>query len=202
MKFCSLCLAILLLAPALACAQTSNFDLVRLRDGRELSGHIIQNTSSGYVLIPAEDPVQIHRIPREATAFVLYADQAQAAKLLGLDSAARNLAKAPSPPISASWPPNPSARPSSMPLAPPRKASGFPPTTSATAAVPPLRIFMPRSAKKPPPVSRSSSSPKTAPRPRPPCAAPMPISPMNWLRTASKPSSGAAPTRPSTKNSS
>ena len=97
MKFCSLCLAFLLLAPALACAQISDFDLIRLRDGRELSGRIIQDTSSGYVLIPTDAPTQIHRIPREATAFVLYGDQAQAAKLFGLDSAARNLAKAPTP---------------------------------------------------------------------------------------------------------
>lgn len=97
MKLYSLCLAFLLLAPALAGAQISDFDLVRLRDGGELSGRIIQNTSSGYVLIPADAPTQIHRIPREATAFVLYGDQVQAAKILGLDSAARNLAKAPTP---------------------------------------------------------------------------------------------------------
>jgi phosphatidylserine/phosphatidylglycerophosphate/cardiolipin synthase-like enzyme len=93
---CVLC-AHLLLAPAIGQAQSNTFDLIRLRDGRELSGRILQNTSSGYVLIPANAPSQIRRIPREATAFVLYADQVQAAKILGLDSAARNLAKAPVP---------------------------------------------------------------------------------------------------------
>jgi phosphatidylserine/phosphatidylglycerophosphate/cardiolipin synthase-like enzyme len=86
-------LSFLLLVPAIGQAQSASSDLVRLRDGRELSGRIIQNTSSGYVLIPADAPTQIRRIPREATAYVLYADQTQAAKLLGLDSAARNLAK-------------------------------------------------------------------------------------------------------------
>jgi len=72
-------------------------DRIRLRDGRELTGRILQNTSTGYVLVPADAPSQLLRIPREATAFVLYADPAQAAKLLGLDSAARHLAKAPAP---------------------------------------------------------------------------------------------------------
>lgn len=72
-------------------------DRIRLRDGRELTGRILQNTSTGYVLVPADAPSQLLRIPREATAFVLYADPAQAAKLLGIDSAARHLAKAPAP---------------------------------------------------------------------------------------------------------
>ena len=89
--------AIFLLAPALGRAQPAPADLIRLRDGREFSGRIIQNTSAGYVLTPADAPSQIRRIPREATAYVLYGDQTQAAQILGLDSAARNLAKAPAP---------------------------------------------------------------------------------------------------------
>ncbi|NCA83114.1 MAG: hypothetical protein EOM72_10285 [Opitutae bacterium] len=89
--------ALFLLAPAFGYAQIAGHDLIRLRDKRELSGRIIQETSAGYVLIPVDAPTQIKRIPREATAFVLYGDQAQAAKILGLDSAARNLAKAPVP---------------------------------------------------------------------------------------------------------
>jgi len=87
----------LLLSPLIGQAQTASFDLIRLRNGRELSGRIIQNTSSGYVLIPTGAPTQIKRIPREATAFVLYANPTQAAKLLGLDSAAKSLCKAPTP---------------------------------------------------------------------------------------------------------
>ena len=90
-------LALLLLAPAIVQAQSMSSDLIRLRDGRELTGRIIQNTSAGYALVPADAPTRIHRIPREATAFVLYGDQAQAAKILGLDSAACKLAKAPIP---------------------------------------------------------------------------------------------------------
>ena len=96
MNFCRTLVALVLLAPALVCAQSQmSSDLVRLRDGRELSGRIIQNTPAGYVLVPTNTPSKIRRIPREATAFVLYGDQTQAAKILGLDSAARNLAKAP-----------------------------------------------------------------------------------------------------------
>jgi phosphatidylserine/phosphatidylglycerophosphate/cardiolipin synthase-like enzyme len=87
---------LILLLHALLCPATAS-DLIRLRDGRELDGRILQNTSAGYVLVPSNSPSQILRIPREATAFVLYADQTQAARLLGLDSAARHLAKAPAP---------------------------------------------------------------------------------------------------------
>lgn len=87
---------VFLLLHTLLCPATAS-DLVRLRDGRELSGRLIQNTPAGYVLVPADAPSQILRIPREATAFVLYANQTQAARLLGLDSAARHLAKAPAP---------------------------------------------------------------------------------------------------------
>ncbi|HOE00972.1 MAG TPA: phospholipase D family protein [Kiritimatiellia bacterium] len=91
-------LSLLLLARAtFGLAQTNPSDLILLRNGRELSGRLIQETSAGYVLIPAGAPTQIQRIPREATAYVLYADPAQAAKLLGLDSVARNLSKAPAP---------------------------------------------------------------------------------------------------------
>jgi phosphatidylserine/phosphatidylglycerophosphate/cardiolipin synthase-like enzyme len=95
-RLATLLALILLLLHVLLCPATAS-DLIRLRDGRELSGRIIQNTSAGYVLVPADAPSQILRIPREATAFVLYADQTQAAKLLGLDSAARHLAKVPAP---------------------------------------------------------------------------------------------------------
>ena len=97
MKFCRILFALVLLAPVHGKTQSASFDLIRLRDGRELSGRIIQNSSVGYVLVPTNTPSQIRRIPREATAFVLYGDQAQAAKILGLDSAARNLTKAPVP---------------------------------------------------------------------------------------------------------
>lgn len=93
MNFHRLIFSFLLLAPVIGYAQAAPFDLIRLRDGRELSGRIIQNTSAGYVLIPADEPSQIQRIPREATAFVLYADQVLAAKILGLDPAVRNLCK-------------------------------------------------------------------------------------------------------------
>lgn len=97
MNFRHILFALFLLGPIIGQAQPAAPDLIRLRDGRELSGRIIQNTSAGYVLIPADAPTQIRRIPREATAFVFYADPAQAAKILGLDSAARNLAKVPVP---------------------------------------------------------------------------------------------------------
>lgn len=97
MKFCRILFALVLLAPVHGKTQSASFDLIRLRDGRELSGRIIQNSSVGYVLVPTNTPSQIRRIPREATAFVLYGDQAQATKILGLDSAARNLTKAPVP---------------------------------------------------------------------------------------------------------
>jgi phosphatidylserine/phosphatidylglycerophosphate/cardiolipin synthase-like enzyme len=91
-----LAVLLLLLLNGLFCPADAS-DRIRLRDGRELSGRLIQNTSAGYVLIPADTPSQLLRIPREATAFVLYADPTQAARLLGLDSAARHLAKAPAP---------------------------------------------------------------------------------------------------------
>lgn len=89
--------ALFLLLPLYGQAQLASPDRIRLRDGRELAGRIIQNTAAGYVLVPDDVPAQIRRIPRETTAYVLYADQAKAAAILGLDSAARNLAKAPAP---------------------------------------------------------------------------------------------------------
>ena len=95
MRFLRFLWFLLLLPPAFGLAQTTAPDLIRLRDGRELTGRIIQNTATGYVLVPTTAPSQIRRIPREATAFVLYGDPSQGAKILGLDSAARNLAKAP-----------------------------------------------------------------------------------------------------------
>lgn len=87
---------ILLLLLSLSCPAGAS-DLIRLRDGREITGRIIQTTSDGYVVSPSKTPSKIQRIPRKATAFILYADQTKAADLLNLDNMARNRTKAPAP---------------------------------------------------------------------------------------------------------